>query len=65
VAELLVEQSDLIGALDWANTGVELCLAADSRADQNEMRLLLSLRYRIRNDIGLDEDNYDKMLDEL
>src|SRR5579863_10641392 len=27
VAELLFEQSDLIGALDWANTGVEMCLA--------------------------------------
>lgn len=65
VAELLVEQSDLIGALDWANTGVERCLAISSGTDQNELRLLLSLRYRIRNDMGLDEDNYDKMLDEL
>ena len=26
VAELLVEQSDLVGALGWANAGVELCL---------------------------------------
>jgi len=26
VAELLVERSDLVGALDWATTGVELCL---------------------------------------
>ncbi|HEY2576273.1 MAG TPA: tetratricopeptide repeat protein [Streptosporangiaceae bacterium] len=82
VAELLVEQSDLIGALDWANTGVELCLAGpggglmnghgDSAptgvppgADRTELRLLLSLRYRIRNDMGLAEDNYDKLLDEL
>jgi Tetratricopeptide repeat len=96
VAELLVEQSDLIGALDWANTGVELCLRADARAgqpgpgsgtspgaraadapgtpmppqipptvDRNELRMLLSLRYRIRNDMGLPEDEYDKLLDHL
>lgn len=77
VAELLFEQSDQIGALDWANTGVELCLAAagqpgalaprqlSSAVDQNELRMLLSLRYRIRHDMGLDEDEYDKLLDEL
>ena len=91
VAELLVEQSDPIGALDWANTGVELCLAAAGPAgagsaagagsvtadgafvpqtlppavDRTELRMLLSLRYRIRNDMGLDEDAYDKLLDEF
>jgi hypothetical protein len=75
VAELLVEQSDFIGALDWANSGVELCLPPDQLAsvppqlapdvDRDELRLLLSLRYRIRNDIGLPEDNYDKLLDEF
>jgi hypothetical protein len=96
VAELLVEQSDLIGALDWANTGVELCLQEDvgtgqpapatgsspgargadasgtlvplhirPAVDLNELRMLLSLRYRIRNDMGLAEDEYDKLLDDL
>ena len=96
VAELLVEQSDLIGALDWANTGVELCLPEDAGAgqaapgsgtspgargtdapgslmplrvpptvDRNELRMLLGLRYRIRNDMGLPEDDYDKLLDDL
>jgi hypothetical protein len=83
VAELLVEQSDMIGALDWANTGVELCLAAAGLAatgdgpgsvvpqqlpptvDRTELRMLLSLRYRIRNDMGLEEDAYDKLLDEF
>jgi hypothetical protein len=82
VAELLVEQSDLIGALDWANTGVELCLGVEPGelmnrhddsappriprdADKTELRLLLSLRYRIRNDMGLAEDGYDKLLDEV
>ena len=35
--------------------------ASDSEA---ELRLLLSLRYRIRNDLGLPEDSYDALLDE-
>jgi hypothetical protein len=32
--------------------------------DETELRLLLTLRYRIRNDLGLPEDSYDEMLDE-
>jgi hypothetical protein len=79
VAELLVERSDLTGALDWATAGVELCLqrrpnggpGAQGRSadpsgedDDAELRLLLSLRYRIRNDLGLPEDRYDELLDE-
>ena len=32
--------------------------------DGAELRMLLSLRYRIRNDLGLAEDSYDKLLDE-
>ena len=82
VAELLVERSDLSGALDWATAGVELCLerrrgggpAAQSGPvavatvagddAEAELRLLLSLRYRIRNDLGLPEDSYDALLDE-
>jgi hypothetical protein len=98
LAELLVEQSDLPGALAWATAGVQLCLgqspgpvtsdagvaggpgaagtgtpAAPGRAgltgplaqaDKNELRLLLSLRFRIRNDLGLPEDDYDRLLDE-
>ena len=102
VAELLVERSDLAEALEWATTGVELCLArrttgrtqpaadgtqaptdgiqvpadgigaptaqangaADTSDSEAELRLLLSLRYRIRNDLGLPEDSYDALLDE-
>jgi hypothetical protein len=80
VAELLVERSDLPGALDWATAGVELCLGrrrgsegapqpgpgpTNGRDDaEAELRLLLSLRYRIRNDLGLPEDSYDALLDE-
>lgn len=32
--------------------------------DDTELRLLLRLRYRIRNDLGLPEDSYDGMLDD-
>jgi hypothetical protein len=82
VAELLVERSDLTGALDWATAGVELCLQRrradggagpdeagrtapdDSDDAEAELRLLLSLRYRIRNDLGLPEDSYDALLDD-
>jgi hypothetical protein len=122
LAELLVEQGDLTGALTWATAGVQLCLgtnpspvaagpagpdrapgathdrgtasenrtagengaAADAaaerprasvprplgggpgaRPDDTELRLLLSLRFRIRNDLGLPEDEYDRLLDKL
>ncbi len=103
VAELLVERSDLTGALDWATAGVELCLqrapngnpangepGGDATPGDNggasahelgdngggsgpgmygdaeaELRLLLSLRYRIRNDLGLPEDRYDGLLDDV
>jgi hypothetical protein len=85
VAELLVERSDLRGALRWATTGVGLCLGRVSTGwdpdapvqlaaqpaqfsaneDPTELRLLLSLRYRIRVDLGLPEDDYDRLLDEL
>jgi hypothetical protein len=82
VAELLVERSDLPGALDWATAGVELWLerrrGSEGAAQRGpgagvtsvrddaeaELRLLLSLRYRIRNDLGLPEDSYDALLDE-
>jgi Tetratricopeptide repeat len=103
LAELLVEQSDLPGALAWATAGVALCLGqapgpvgrgaesvADgdgratgagsaagasapqapaggpaAQADANELRLLLTLRFRVRNDLGLPEDDYDRLLDNL
>jgi len=61
VAELLTEQGDLNGALDWATAGVDACLRDD---DHGELQLLLRLRFRIRVDLGLPEDDYDKMLDD-
>ena len=60
VAEILTEQGDLGGALDWATAGVDACLRGE---DRDELRLLLRLRYRLRVDLGLPEDDYDKMLD--
>ena len=61
VAELLTEQGDLAGALEWATAGVEASL--NSGEDGNELQLLLRLRYRLRVDLGLPEDDYDKLLD--
>ncbi len=60
MAELLTEQGDLAGALDWATAGVKACLLGE---DRDELQLLLRLRYRIRVDLGLPEDEYDKLLD--
>jgi tetratricopeptide (TPR) repeat protein len=61
VAELLIEQGDLPAALDWATAGVDAILS--SGEDRDELQLLLRLRYRLRVDLGLPEDDYDKMLD--
>lgn len=60
LAELLTELGDLPGALDWATAGVEQCI---QRGDDAELQLLLRLRFRIRVDLGFDEDDYDRMLD--
>jgi tetratricopeptide repeat protein len=60
LAELLTDQGDLQGGLDWATVGVEQCI---QRGDEAELALLLRLRYRIRVDLGLEEDDYDRMLD--
>jgi hypothetical protein len=64
ITELLVEQSDLPAALDWATAGVELWFTtnADSAAAESGLRDLLRLRYRIRNDLRLPEDEYDRMI---
>jgi hypothetical protein len=76
IMEMLVEQSDLEGALEWATAGVELILqgAGQSRPGPHTSDLatqadsytglaeLLRLRYRIRNDLRLPEDEYDRML---
>jgi len=64
VAELLAEQDDPAGALDWATAGVDACVRGSAPAEEcrEELPLLLRLRYRLRVDLGLDEDDYDRML---
>jgi hypothetical protein len=69
ITELLLEYGDLPGALDWATAGVKIILAdsgdvpADRHPDANAgLDSLLRLRYRIRNDLRLPEDEYDRML---
>jgi hypothetical protein len=84
ITELLVEQSDLPGALDWATAGVKLLVGGEDAAGQagsgtsgangpalaglsadessSSLRDLLRLRFRIRNDLRLPEDEYDRML---
>lgn len=60
VAEVLIEQGDLPGALEWATAGVDSCLRNN---DRDELPLLLRLRFRLRVDLGLAEDDYDRLLD--
>jgi hypothetical protein len=65
ITELLIEQSDLTGALDWATVGVELILQGAGQVGivaYTGLNELLRLRYRIRNDLRLPEDEYDRML---
>jgi hypothetical protein len=63
ITELLVEQSDLHAALDWATAGVELLVSRDTDPEaESGLRDLLRLRYRIRNDLRLPEDDYDRLL---
>lgn len=75
IMEVLIEQSDLNEALDWATAGVELILqgahrppntpAGDPQAATDPYVALgemLRLRYRIRNDLRLPEDEYDRMV---
>jgi hypothetical protein len=59
LAELFTEQGDLQTAHDWATAGVERCIELDDA----ELQLLLRLRFRLRMDLGLPEDDYDRMLD--
>jgi len=70
ITELLVEQSDLKAALEWATRGVELMIedretpapGSVLASDTSGLRDLLRIRYRIRNDLRLPEDEYDRML---
>jgi len=56
--------ADGIQAAADGNGAVDRDGAGDASDSEAELRLLLSLRYRIRNDLGLPEDSYDALLDE-
>ena len=60
VAELFTEQGDLRARARVGDGGRR---ALHRASDDNELQLLLRLRYRLRVDLGLDEDDYDRMLD--
>lgn len=58
VAETLVAYGDLPAAHEWATAGVRACQGPTATRDA-----LLRLRYRIRVDLGMPEDQLDAMLD--
>lgn len=64
VAETLEAQRDLPGAHDWASAGAHLALRAE-QPSHVALDMLLRARFRVRRDLGLPEDEYDDMLDEL
>ena len=61
MAELLTEQGDLEARWTGLRPGSTPACAGE---DRDELQLLLRLRYRLRVDLGLPEDDYDKMLDD-
>lgn len=64
VTETLMAHSDLENALAWATRGVECFQHQDVSPYMHDLLLeLLRIRYRIRVDLGLDEDHLDKLLD--
>lgn len=63
IAEALLDAGDLEGAHAWATEGVEMC-RRDGTADV-DLNMLLRIRYRVRVDLGLAEDDYDRLLDTL
>ncbi|MBP2707280.1 hypothetical protein JOL79_26200 [Microbispora sp. RL4-1S] len=58
VAETLAAYGDLDGAHEWATEGVRACPPGSAVRDS-----LLRIRYRIRLDLGLPEDDLDGLLD--
>jgi hypothetical protein len=66
--ELCLRQAgaDGTGADGSGADGTAVAIPAQPQGsdEESELRLLLSLRYRIRNDLGLPEDSYDGLLDE-
>lgn len=65
VAETLGAHGDLQAAQQWAELGVTRFQSqADSEFVRQLLRELLRLRFRFRLDLGLPEDEWDRMLDD-
>ncbi|TDQ52942.1 hypothetical protein [Actinorugispora endophytica] len=65
IAETLLAHSDLESAHTWATLGVERFRHQDVSPYMHDLLMeLLRIRFRIRVDLGLDEDSLDRMLDE-
>lgn len=63
-AETLMAQGDLRATADWATEGVRVARGGQSGPEGVELLgQLLRLRFRCRSDLGLPEDDYDRMLD--
>ncbi|WDZ94079.1 hypothetical protein [Nocardiopsis sp. HUAS JQ3] len=64
VAEALYAHDDLEGAERWATVGAHRFLGLDSSPYVHDLLLeLLRIRFRVRVDLGLDEDDLDRRLD--
>ncbi|MGH3322184.1 MAG: tetratricopeptide repeat protein [Streptosporangiaceae bacterium] len=63
VADTLEAQGDLEGAHEWASAGLTTALNAEN-TPAHLVDLLLRARYRVRHDMGLSDDEYDRMLDD-
>ncbi|HEV7935606.1 MAG TPA: tetratricopeptide repeat protein [Actinomadura sp.] len=69
VAEVLYEKGDVSGTYEWATAGADVVLAIRDRGDresaEDSLEALLRMRYRARLDLGVPEDDYDALLDDL
>ncbi|PRX98179.1 hypothetical protein [Allonocardiopsis opalescens] len=61
VAELLQAHGDLAAAHEWATIGARAY--RDAPLSQDQLIQLLQIRFRIRVDLGLTEDELDHLLD--
>ncbi|GLU49748.1 hypothetical protein Nans01_40990 [Nocardiopsis ansamitocini] len=65
IAETLLAHDDLEGAHEWATLGVRRFRHQDVSPYVHDLLMeLLRIRFRIRMDLGLREDEFDRMLDE-
>ncbi|RKS06929.1 hypothetical protein DFP74_2579 [Nocardiopsis sp. Huas11] len=64
IAEALYAHDDLAGAERWATAGARLHIGDAASPYVHDLLMeLLRIRFRIRNDLGLDEDDLDGWVD--